>query len=67
MEILVEIDGKRQMIDDSLLEQTDGFIDNENEYTEWTEWRLNGEIVKRSAHITLKKNVAAEAIAAMLT
>jgi len=68
MEILVEIDGVRQMMDDSLLDKTEGCIDNENEYTTWEEWRLKGtdKVVKRGAHVRLKKNVVAEGIAQML-
>jgi len=58
-------DEPMQTIDDSLLEYSEGSLDNENEYTTWREWRLDGKIVKRSAHVTLKKNVAAEGIAAM--
>jgi hypothetical protein len=65
-DILVEIDGVRQMMEEDLLVKTDGFLDNENEYTTWTEWRLDGVIVKRGAHVTLKRNIAAEGIAAML-
>lgn len=42
-------------MDDSLLEKKEGFIDNENEYTTWVEYRLDGELVHRSAHVTLKK------------
>lgn len=53
------------MIDESLLEYTEGALDDENEHTTWREWRLDGKIVKRGAHVTLKKNVAAEAVAAM--
>jgi len=64
--ILVEINGVRQMMDESLLEKTEGDVDNENEYTTWTEWRLDGVIVKRGAHVKLKKNVVADGIAAML-
>jgi len=55
------------MIDESLLIYSEGVIDDENEYTTWKEWRLDGKIVKRSAHVTLKKNVAAEAVAAMFS
>jgi len=65
-DILVEINGVRQVIDESLLEKTEGVVDNENEYTTWTEWRLDGVIVKRGAHVKLKKNVVADGIAAML-
>jgi hypothetical protein len=55
-----------QMIEESLLEKTEGEIDDANEHTVWTEWRLDGKIVKRGAHVLLKKNVVADGIAAML-
>jgi hypothetical protein len=42
-------------MDDSLLEKREGDIDNENETTTWTEYWLEGELVHRSAHVTLKK------------
>lgn len=42
-------------LDDSLLEKLEGVLDNENEYTTWVEYRLAGELVHRSAHVTLKK------------
>jgi len=58
-------DEPQTMIEESLLTRTSGEIDNENEHTVWTEWRLDGKIVKRGAHVHLKKNVAAEAVAAM--
>lgn len=41
-------------MDDSLLEKREGSVDNENEYTTWTEYWLDGELVHRSAHVTLK-------------
>ena len=41
-------------MDDSLLEKQEGSVDNENEYTTWTEYWLDGELVHRSAHVTLK-------------
>ena len=59
-------DEPAEMIDESLLVRTEGVIDDDNEYTTWTEWRLDGKIVKRGAHVRLKKNVFAEGIAAML-
>jgi hypothetical protein len=59
-------DSEPEMIDESLLEYSEGQLDNDNELTQWKEWRLDGKIVKRGAHVTLKKNVAAEGIAAML-
>ena len=44
-------------MDESLLEKRTGEIDNDNEFTVWTEYWLDGELVHRSAHVTLKKNV----------
>ena len=41
--------------DDSLLEKLEGTIDNDNELTTWVEYWLDGELVHRSAHVTLKK------------
>jgi len=51
-------------MDDSLLEKKEGVVDNDDEYTTWVEYWLDGELVHRSAHVTLKKPltyVAAEA------
>ena len=42
-------------MDDSLLEHRAGEIDHENELTTWVEYWLDGELVHRSAHVTLKK------------
>ena len=42
-------------MDDSLLEKREGTVDNDNELTTWTEYWLDGELVHRSAHVTLKK------------
>lgn len=41
-------------MDDSLLERRDGSVDNDVEYTTWTEYWLDGELVHRSVHVTLK-------------
>ena len=57
-------DEATQMIDESLLEKSEGMLDNDNERTTWIEWRLDGKIVKRSAHVHLKRNIVAEALAA---
>jgi len=43
-------------MDDSLLEHRTGTIDNENELTVWDEYWLDGELVHRSAHVTLKQS-----------
>ena len=42
-------------MDESLLEKREGVIDNEYELTKWVEYWLAGELVHRSAHVTLKK------------
>ena len=42
-------------MDDSLLEKKEGTIDNENETTNWVEYWLDGELVHRSVHMTLKR------------
>jgi len=49
-------------MDEALLIKSEGVVDNENERTTWVEYRLGGEIVHRSAHVTLKKNIFAEPI-----
>jgi len=45
-------------MDDSMLENRTGTVDNDNELTTWTEYWLDGELVHRSAHVTLKKSPA---------
>ena len=42
-------------MDDSQLEKREGTVDNDNELTTWVEYWLDGELVHRSAHVTLKK------------
>jgi len=44
-------------MDETLLEKKDGSVDNDNEFTTWVEYWLDGELVHRSAHVTFKKNV----------
>lgn len=51
-------------MDESLLEQKTGSVDNDDEYTTWTEYYFEGELVHRSVHVTLKKNVSIEGAAA---
>lgn len=36
------------------LEKREGTIDNDNEYTTWVEYWLEGELVHRSANVRLK-------------
>jgi hypothetical protein len=42
-------------MDESLLEHKTGKVDNEDEHTTWDEYYLDGELVHRSVHVTLKK------------
>lgn len=51
-------------MDDSLLEKKEGSVDNDNEYTTWVEYWLGEELVHRSAHVALKKNVSSAVEAA---
>ena len=44
-------------MDDSLLEHRSGEFEDDNEYTTWTEYWLDGELVHRSAHVTLKRSL----------
>ena len=54
-------------MDESLLEKRTGVDETENERTEWVEYWLDGEMVHRSVHMTLKKySLTGEAIAASL-
>jgi len=43
-------------MDVSSLEKREGVIDNEDELTTWVEYWHQGELVHRSAHVTLKKS-----------
>jgi len=54
------------LMDDSLLVKKTGGIDNDNEHTTWVEYRLDGELVHRSAHVTLKKSPAMFGVAAKI-
>jgi hypothetical protein len=51
-------------MDESLLEKHEGSLDNDNESTTWVEYWLDGELVHRSVHVALKKNVSSAAEAA---
>jgi len=44
-------------MDEALLEKKEGLVDNDNEYTTWVEYWLEGELVHRSVHVQLKKSV----------
>ena len=51
-------------MDETLLEKREGSLDNDNESTTWVEYWLDGELVHRSAHVALKKNVSSAVEAA---
>ena len=51
-------------MDDSLLVKKEGSVDNDIEFTTWTEYWLNDELVHRSVHVTLKTSPALFAEAA---
>jgi hypothetical protein len=42
-------------MDESLLEKKEGTFEDDNELTTWVEYWKDGELVHRSAHVTLKK------------
>jgi len=42
-------------MDEALLDKREGSLDNDNEYTTWVEYWHEGELVHRSAHVTLKQ------------
>jgi hypothetical protein len=52
------------LMDESLLDKREGTIDNDNETTTWIEYWLDGELVHRSAHVALKRNVSSAVEAA---
>ena len=47
----------RGEMEESLLEKREGSVDDDNELTSWVEYWLDGELVHRSAHVTLKQVV----------
>lgn len=52
---MAQITTTKGLMDESLLEKKEGAVDNDNEYTTWVEYWHAGELVHRSAHVTLKK------------
>lgn len=41
-------------MDEDLLVKKEGLVDNDIEFTTWTEYWLDDELVHRSVHVTLK-------------
>ena len=54
------------LMDESLLDKREGTVENDNESTTWVEYWLDGELVHRSAHVSLKKSMFAGLEAASL-
>lgn len=54
------------LMEENLLEKREGSVDNHNEHTQWVEYWLDGELVHRSVHVSLKSNVFVDGMAAML-
>ena len=49
------------------LVKTVGFEDRPDEFVVWVEWRFDGELVRRDAHLILKEpSLVADAIAAQV-
>lgn len=61
---MAEVNTIYGLMNEAELEKKVGSVDNDDEYTTWTEFYLNGEMVHRSVHVMLKKNVSIEAVAA---
>ena len=55
------INTTKGMIEESMLARTVGFEDRPNEFVVWVEWRLGEELVRRDAHVILKKGEVAQA------
>jgi hypothetical protein len=53
-------------MDDSLLEKREGSDETDRETISFTEYWLDGEMVHRSVHVTLKRNVFSEGITQMI-
>lgn len=50
-------------MDEKLLTKQEGEVDNDNELTKWVEYYDGDELVHRSVHVHLKKNVVCESLA----
>jgi hypothetical protein len=46
-------------LEEETLEKREGVVDTEVEYTTWKEWWYQGQLVKRSAHVTIKETAKA--------
>jgi len=57
MKITIDRGNGIEEMDEELLQKRQGAVDDEVEYTTWTEYWLDGQLVHRSAHVTLKQPV----------
>jgi hypothetical protein len=53
-------------MDEALLAKSEGSTENDNEIVNWVEYRLDDELVHRSVHVVLKRNVLADGISQMI-
>ena len=53
------IETKYGLMEEALLSYREEITDNDNEYTVAQVWERDGEIVKRSVHVTLKRTLGA--------
>lgn len=64
---MAQINTTKGLVDVNALARTVGFEDRPPEFVVWVEWRLDGELVRRDAHVILKEpTVIADALAAHL-
>lgn len=60
-------DGVIRQMEESLLDGPHlSIVDNEHEHTEAVEYRLDGKVVHRSVHVTLKQGLGIEALMGQL-
>lgn len=60
--VQLEPDGPISEMDEALLTPNHSVIDDDREYTRVTEYQLNGRVVHRSVHVTLKVGVGVEGV-----
>ena len=63
---MAQVTTTKGLMDEALLEKREGVFENDDERTTWVEYWLDGELVHRSVHVSLKQNIAADGVAAML-
>ena len=57
------IETTKGLMDESLLEKSEGVYEDDNERTSWVEYRHAGELVHRSAHVHLKHGMLMQGVA----